>query len=257
MGVEIEMIKIPKKEYELSRTTVTQKQWCDVMDTKPWKGKLYVMEGDDYPAVYVSWNDTVAFCERLSQMEGRTYRLPTEVEWEYACRAGATTAYYFGDNATELDKYAWFDKNTWDINENYPHRVAQKLPNKFGLYDMHGNVWEWCDDLFDKEYRVLRGGSWYFSSVSCSAWCRLYLTPENRSNGFGFRLARTLYPYDNRCQYLSLISGLDVKARSEKNQNVFDFYLRKSGKIQIKTIFTYRKAKVFAQGVAVGRMCEK
>ena len=186
------MIPIPGKGYEIGATVVTQSQWRKIMGTEPWKGQLYVMEGDDYPAVYVSWNDAVEFCEKLSEKEGKAYRLPTEVEWEYACRAGATTAYYFGDNATELDKYAWFDENAWYAGEKYAHRVSRKQPNQFGLYDMHGNVWEWCDDLFDQEYRVLRGGSWYNFSDFCSAWCRLYLTPENRRSNFGFRLARTL-----------------------------------------------------------------
>lgn len=188
----MKMILIPGKDYHIGETTVTQGQWREVMDTEPWKGQSYVMEGDDYPAVYVSWNDAVAFCKKLSEKEGKTYRLPTEAEWEYACRAGANTAYYFGDNATELGEYAWFDKNTWDIDENYPHRVAQKLPNQFGLYDMHGNVWEWCDDLFDQEYRMLRGGSWISNSESCSAWYRIYGAPVDRGNVIGFRLAETL-----------------------------------------------------------------
>ena len=187
----MKMIASPGQNYEIGETVVTQGQWKQIMGTEPWKGQSYVMEGDDYPAVYVSWYDAVEFCKKLSDIEGKAYRLPTEAEWEYACRAGATTAYYFGDNATELDKYAWFDENAWCAGEKYAHRVAQKSPNQFGLYDMHGNVWEWCDDLSGEgpEYRVLRGGSWNSSSVDCSAWCRDYDAPGNRFSNVGFRLA--------------------------------------------------------------------
>jgi formylglycine-generating enzyme required for sulfatase activity len=190
----MKMVKIPNKNYSIGDTTVTQGQWKQIMGTEPWKGQSYVMEGDDYPAVYVSWYDAVEFCKKLSDIEGKAYRLPTEAEWEYACRAGATTAYYFSDNATELDKYAWFDENAWCAGEKYAHRVAQKSPNQFGLYDMHGNVWEWCDDLYGEgpEYRMLRGGSWSVNSDGCSAWYRNCNTPELRNFNFGFRLASTL-----------------------------------------------------------------
>ncbi|MFM8477617.1 MAG: formylglycine-generating enzyme family protein, partial [Planctomycetaceae bacterium] len=164
------------KPFYMGRTEVTQGQWKKVMGTEPWKGKSLVEEGDDYPAVYISWDDAVAFCKKLSDKEGRTYRLPTEAEWEYACRGGTKTAFSFGDDEAELGKYAWFDGNAWDINEKYAHRTAQKLPNAFGLHDMHGNVWEWCSDWYDDYastpltdprgpssgvFRVLRGGSWY------------------------------------------------------------------------------------------------
>ena len=190
----MKMIHIPYQNYSLGKTVVTQSQWREVMGTEPWKGQLYVMEDDDYPAVYVSWDDAVVFCKKLSEKEGKTYRLPTEAEWKYACLAGATTKYHFGDDPTELGKYAWFKQNAWDVNEKYAHQVAQKLPNQFGLYDMHGNVWEWCSDWYNKNrnYRVLRGGSWYDFSVYCSAWFRSCNSPEDRSFYIGFRLARTL-----------------------------------------------------------------
>jgi formylglycine-generating enzyme required for sulfatase activity len=92
----------------MGRTEVTQGQWKKVMGTEPWKGKEYVQEGDDYPAVYVSWDDAVEFCKKLSAMEGKVYRLPTEAEWEYACRGGTKTAFSFGDDEAELSKYAWW-----------------------------------------------------------------------------------------------------------------------------------------------------
>ncbi len=187
----MKMIAIPGKNYSIGETTVTQKEWREVMGTEPWKEMSYVAEGDDYPAVYVSWHDAVEFCKKLSDIEGKAYRLPTAAEWEYACLAGATTKYHFGDDPTELGKYAWFKQIAWDVNEMYAHQVAQKLPNQFGLYDMHGNVWEWCSDWYE-QYRVLRGGCWFDFSVICSAWCRGCFTPGLRCYNFGFRLARTL-----------------------------------------------------------------
>jgi formylglycine-generating enzyme required for sulfatase activity len=149
----------------------------------------------------------VEFCRRLSKQEDVEYRLPTEAEWEYACRAGTTTAYSFGDDESKLGQYAWYRKNAWDIGEEYAHRVGQKLPNPWGLYDMHGNVWEWCQDWYGPygsekvvsdpmgpaqgEGRVLRGGSFsYLSSVVRSA-SRYYNLPVYRSDSLGFRAART------------------------------------------------------------------
>ncbi|MFN7869957.1 MAG: SUMF1/EgtB/PvdO family nonheme iron enzyme [Planctomyces sp.] len=191
------------KPFYMGRTEVTQGQWKKVMGTEPWKGEDYVQEGDDYPAVYISWDDAVAFCKKLSEKEGKTYRLPTEAEWEYACRGGTKTAFSFGDDEADLGKYAWFDGNAWDINEKYAHRVAQKLPNPFGLHDMHGNVWEWCSDwkgaypstpLRDPQgpdsgsFRVLRGGSWSLEPYFVRCASRYSLSPEYRSDDIGFRL---------------------------------------------------------------------
>jgi len=191
------------KPFYMGRTEVTQGQWKTVMGTEPWKRKVYVQEGDDYPAVYVSWNDAVEFCKKLSAMEGKVYRLPTEAEWEYACRGGTKTAFSFGDDEAELGKYAWFDGNADAIGEDYARRVAQKLPNPYGLHDMHGNVWEWCSDWYadypstplsdprgpaSGSSRVLRGGSW--DDGPCGVRCayRRYHTPENRYDYYGFRV---------------------------------------------------------------------
>ncbi|MFM7831452.1 MAG: formylglycine-generating enzyme family protein, partial [Planctomycetaceae bacterium] len=144
------------KPFSMGRTEVTQGQWKKVMGMEPWKGQAFVQEGDDYPAVYVSWDDAVEFCKKLSAMEGKVYRLPTEAEWEYACRGGTKTAFSFGDDEAELSKYAWWGgivgngnaKDEQYPHQQYAHRVAQKLANPFGLHDMHGNVSEWCSDWY-------------------------------------------------------------------------------------------------------------
>ncbi len=165
------------RPFYLGTTEVTQSQWEAVMRTSPWHGQENVKEGPDYPATYVNWDDAGAFCQEMSRLEAQTYRLPTEAEWEYACRAGTTTCYSFGDDPSKLGDFDWCEANAWDVDEKYAHRVGQKLANPFGLYDMHGNVWEWCSDWYAEDYyarslptdpfgpssgsnRVIRGGSW-------------------------------------------------------------------------------------------------
>jgi formylglycine-generating enzyme required for sulfatase activity len=165
-----------------------------------------VKEGFLYPATYVTWNDGVEFCRKLSEQEGVEFRLPTEAQWEYACRAGTTTIYSFGDDVLKLGQYAWYKKNTLDVGEIYAHRVGQKPPNPWGLYDMHGNVLELCQDWYRKyespavddpagpasgRVRVLRGGSFYFETDYCRSAIRLNWRPVNRSNDIGFRVLRT------------------------------------------------------------------
>jgi sulfatase modifying factor 1 len=136
------------KDYYLGTTEVTQGQWESLMGTKPWQGKEFVKEGANYPATYVSWEDAVEFCRKLSEREGKNYRLPTEAEWEYACRAGTTTAYSFGDDPLKLSDYGWwggFTENGNEKNEQYAHEVASKRPNGYG----HGNrtlISEWSND---------------------------------------------------------------------------------------------------------------
>ena len=191
------------KAFYMGRTEVTQGQWLAVMGTKPWKGQSYVQDGDQNAASYISWDDATEFCRRLSQREGKTYRLPTEAEWEYACRAGTTTRFHFGDDESRLGEYAWFDGNADSIGEDYAHRVGQKKPNAFGLYDMHGNVWEWCGDWFGPyassplrdprgpssgSSRVLRGGSWLNVPRSVRCAVRFFFTPAYRYDSSGFRV---------------------------------------------------------------------
>jgi len=194
------------KSFHLSRTEVTQGQWEAVMEIAPWKGAYGVIEGDDYPATFVSWDAAVEFCRKLSEKEGVEYRLPTEVEWEYACRAGTTTEYSSGFCESEMGEYAWYDKNAGQVDEEYAHIVGQKKPNPWGLYDMHGNVAEWCQEYYGKypsgsvanprgpssrSGRVDRGGSWSGIARYCRSAHRDWSPPWYRRSYLGFRVLRS------------------------------------------------------------------
>jgi formylglycine-generating enzyme required for sulfatase activity len=176
--------------FYMQTTEVTQAQWFAVMGTRPWAGQIRVKEADNCPATYVGWDDAVAFCKKLSEKEGMKYRLPTEEEWECACRAGTSTKYSFGDDESRLGEYAWYNKNAWDIGEQYAHAVATKKPNAWGLYDMHGNVWEWCSDWYDfrRTSHVMRGGVWDNRPDDCRAACRHRFMPDRRTYNVGFRV---------------------------------------------------------------------
>ena len=145
MGEDLDAHKVTLTQpFYLGVYEVTQEQYERVMGKNPSNFK-----GPQNPVEKVSWDDAVEFCRKLSELPeekaaGRIYRLPTEAEWEYACRAGTTTKYSFGDSESELGEYGWFDKNS----DRKTHPVGQKQPNKWGLYDMHGNVWEWCSDWY-------------------------------------------------------------------------------------------------------------
>ena len=194
------------RAFYLGRTEVTQAQWRVVMETTPWKAKPLILEGDDYPATHVSWDDAQEFCRKLSAKDKQKYRLPTEAEWECACRAGTLTQFVSGKDATSLDEYAWFSANALEANERYPHRVAQKKPNAFGLYDMHGNVWEWCEDVYHWELpggadplvtvggtpRVDRGGGWASDANYCRSAARFCNVPWRGDKVLGFRVALTV-----------------------------------------------------------------
>jgi formylglycine-generating enzyme required for sulfatase activity len=139
------------KDYYIGVTEVTQAQWTAVMATRPWRGQEFSPNGDDYPATDVSDEEAMEFCRRLSVREGARYRLPTEAEWEYACRAGSTSNFCYGDSEERLGEYAWwgaFRPNAVVDPEPFPRKVGLKRPNAFGLYDMHGNVSEWCSDWY-------------------------------------------------------------------------------------------------------------
>jgi len=161
---------------------------------------------DTCPIIGVSWDDAKSYTQWLSQKRGERYRLPTEAEWEYVARAGTATRWSFGSDEKELGKYGWYNTNS----DNKTHPVGEKLPNPWGLHDIHGNVWEWCEDWYTadykntpkdgtannqgaKEYRVLRGGSWIdFADWSRSS-VRFWYYPAYRDYVWGFRLLRT-YP---------------------------------------------------------------
>jgi len=203
----VHRVRISKAFY-LGIHEVTQGEWKSVMGTEPWKGKDNVKEGAAYPATCVSWDDAVEFCKKLSVREGRIYRLPTEAEWEYACRAGTTTAYSFDDNKDKLGDYAWFDENAEAIGEEYAHRVGTKRANPWGLHDLHGNLWEYCNDRFDPHYykdspmtdpqgpragssRVIRGGGWRSPARYCQSASRYDFSPGYQSVNIGFRVAHS------------------------------------------------------------------
>ncbi len=178
-------------DYYLGKYEVTQGQWEAVMGNNPSRFK-----GANRPVDQVSWDDIQEFLRKLNAQTGQNYRLPTEAEWEYAARAGTSGAYSFGDDANQLGQYAWYkDNNGW----TYP--VGTKLPNPWGLYDMHGNVWEWtCSGwarVYNGEeqhcgssatYRVVRGGSCSSDARLARSALRINDTPDNQISDRGFRV---------------------------------------------------------------------
>jgi sulfatase modifying factor 1 len=199
----------------LGQHEVTQAEWQRVMQTTPWSGNMFVKEGNDYPATYVSWDDGMKFCKKLTEQEraagrlpsGWKYTLPTEAQWEYACRAGTKSRFSFGDDESDLSDYGWwggFDRDGNAKGEMYAHTVGQKKANPFRLYDMHGNVSEWCSDYYAKKLaggtdpqgpsegsnRVYRGGCWGSTARSCRSANRDDgETPGKRYYALGFRVA--------------------------------------------------------------------
>jgi len=180
------------RPYYLMETEVTQELYEVIMGNNP-----AYFKGPQRPVETVSWYDATAFCEKLSHLTGKTFRLPTEAEWEYACRAGTTGARY-----GELDNIGWYYGNSWNKPYNETHNVRQKTANAWGLYDMLGNVWEWCGDWYGDypvggvddpggpasgSYRVLRGSSWYDIAGDCRSAVRGYDYPGSESYGHGFR----------------------------------------------------------------------
>ena len=179
----------------MGKYEVIQAQWEEVTHENPSR-----FQGDNRPVETVSWNDIQSFLEQVND----GYRLPSEAEWEYACRAGMTTRFYWGDDQDyeEIADYAWYEDNSDDET----HVVGQKSPNDWGLYDMSGNVTEWCEDDYHSsynnapddgsawindprdDYRALRGGTWHFNPTQCRSAVRHYHRPNNLHHGNGFRL---------------------------------------------------------------------
>jgi formylglycine-generating enzyme required for sulfatase activity len=196
--------QVKVNSFAIGKYPVTQAQYQAVMGTNPshFKNNSWFKNNLQNLVEQVSWNDAQAFCQKLSQITGKTYRLPTEAEWEYACRAGTTTRYYFGDDASQLGDYAWYDGNS----QKTTHPVGQKRTNAWGLYDMNGNVWEWCEDNWhssyigaptdgsawlindnDNDYRIRRGGSWFSYPNLCRSACRNFFNRVD-FNYYGFRV---------------------------------------------------------------------
>jgi len=187
------------KGFYIGKYPVTQEQWVEVMKKNPSK---FNGKGLMHPIENVSWDDCQKFIEALNKLKkyNGIFRLPTEAEWEYACRAGSDTQYYWGD---ECDgKYCWYRENS----DCSTQPVGKKRPNDLGLFDMSGNVWEWCQDWYDDNYyklndrldpkgavkgsnRVVRGGSWRYGSDYCRSAFRDYFDPSYRNSYVGFRLA--------------------------------------------------------------------
>jgi formylglycine-generating enzyme required for sulfatase activity len=201
----VHKVKINNPFY-LGTYPVTQAEWEEVMGENPSKFK-----GDDLPVEQVSWDDVREFIKKFNEKEGTNkYRLPSEAEWEYACRAGTHTRYSFGDYESKLGDYAWYDANSGGKAQP----VGQKQPNSLGLYDMHGNVWEWVQDNWHNDYngaptdgsawesgygadRLVRGGSWLGFAWYCRSAFRGPIDPRNRGprrrvNNLGFRILREL-----------------------------------------------------------------
>jgi formylglycine-generating enzyme required for sulfatase activity len=196
--------------FEMDANLVTQEEFQEVMGSNPSRWK-----GDRNPVEQVRWSDAVRFCNKRSELAGlqpcydlsswkcnfdaNGFRLPTEAEWERACRAGTTTAYFFGETPATLGEYAWFDKNSG----GHPRPIGQKKANPWGLYDICGNVWEWCNDFYKVDYyaeaprenppgpaagetKVLRGGAWRFSAETCRAGYRYNENPGYADVCFGY-----------------------------------------------------------------------
>ena len=186
----------------LGKYPVTQRQWKAVTSQTPWRGQPYVLSGAEFPAIYLSWLDIQEYF--LPNLPGE-FCLPTEAQWEYAFRAGATSSYFWGDEPAKIARYTWNSENTHNRRESYPHPVGKKKSNHWGLYDMAGNVWEKCIDcyaVYSPEemvdpagppkglQRIERGGAWdcFASHFRCAR--RSFVKPESCDATGGFRLAR-------------------------------------------------------------------
>lgn len=186
---------VTMSSYYIGKTEVTQALWKAVMGSNPSEFK-----GDNWPVESVSWNDCQAFIRKLNALTGQNFRLPTEAEWEFACRGGNNSRGYKYSGSNYIDNVAWYDGNSGDKT----HPVATKSPNELGIYDMSGNVWEWCADWYGDyssgrqtnpkgpyggSNRVIRGGGWDIIARYCRSSLRYYYYPTYRYIGLGLRLA--------------------------------------------------------------------
>ena len=196
--------QVTLSSYYIGQTEVTQALWKAVIGYSPtsdgsrWSSSYGL--GDNYPAYYISYNDVLSFISKLNSLTGRTFRMPTEAEWEYAARGGNKSKGYLYSGGNTLDNVGWYTSNS----SVKTHPVAQKAANELGLYDMSGNVEEWCSDWADTyssspqtnptgpstgSYRVLRGGGWNYTAAGCRVACRDCSLPSSRYDINGVRLA--------------------------------------------------------------------
>lgn len=206
-GSELPVHWVRIQPFLMARTEVTQGIYPST-ENPPWQGSPWVMTAPDNPASCLNWAHCTYFCA-INYL-----RLPTEAEWEYACRGGTRTCFHIGENhppSVALGDYAWYEANAWSASppEPYPHKVGQKRPNAFGLFDMHGNVWEWCEDtghssdykcapvdgsawLKGSQDKVIRGGSCLNSASYCRSAYRLRFPQIGSHGDLGFRPALSL-----------------------------------------------------------------
>ncbi len=199
------------KDYYMGETEVTQALWYAVMGQSPSSGDKWESGyglGDNYPAYYISYDDCQQFLRRLNELTGEHFRMPTEAEWEYAAKGGQKSKGYRYAGSNKIGDVAWYDENSYNLGSSNPnygtHAVKTKVANELGLYDMSGNVWEWCSDWYGSysssaqtnptgavsgSRRVSRGGSWYFDAGRCRASIRNYYSPSYWSFNIGFRFA--------------------------------------------------------------------
>ena len=219
----------PRREVTISKPfymgihEVTQAQYRAVMGAETWMAKpkpddkdktkpgvkVKTKSGDNCAASWMTWYEAEEFCKKLSKKTGKKVVIPTEAQWEYACRAGSETVFCFGNDKSKLGEYCWYSENTSETSEKYAHPVGQKKPNAWGLYDMHGNVWEYCRDFYGSDFyakknkvdpvnttagksktRAVRGGSWYNGPVHLRSAARNSWTGSTyRHYNYGFRVA--------------------------------------------------------------------
>ncbi|MDA7630371.1 SUMF1/EgtB/PvdO family nonheme iron enzyme, partial [bacterium] len=246
------------KPFYMGIYELTQAQWKAVMGTEPWltKSALAIAgaqprpEGfDDYPAVWMNSYDAIEFCRKLSKKTGMSVTLPTEAQWEYACRAGSTTTFSFGDDLSKLIDYGWYGGLGAGQKEDYAHRVGQLKPNPWGLYDMHGNVWEFCSDWYDKDFysrspsvdpenttetdlRCLRSGSFHsVPAVSRSSQRARWVGPKQVRYNYGMRVVVTADAQEksdgdtNRPGLDKIVQSMFYKAQHQETGNMWDVWL--------------------------------
>ena len=190
--------QVTLSDYSIGETEVTQELWQAVMGSNPSESTGNLQR----PVEQVTWGDCQTFIAKLNELTGKTFRLPTEAEWEYAARGGSKSKGYMYAGSNDIDAVAWYVNNSFALGSSSP--VAAKAPNELGLYDMSGNVWEWCQDWYGGYasspqdnpagpsagfYHVFRGGCWDYDAVWCRVSFRNFNTPSYRNYGLGLRLA--------------------------------------------------------------------